>query len=442
MESTDGQLQVKYQKIVTEYSKIRAQANVLKKAVIDEQARNTDVRERLKEKEVELRRAEQELDSLTFRNQQLTKRVTVLQEELDRVQTKGSRKGRSESADSKTRTSLATPVSPPDQVLDEEFQKKILENAQLLSRLADDEVEIEALNDRIRHLEHKLDIGEKSKMELESKYSDTMEKLEREKAELQRRLNERLKLDETTSWSSGESKRDSYDLEPRIALPNHRRGNISPNSSPTMSRGSIKSRVPSASREESGDEYEVVKLSDLEKELNRWKARCRAAEIKRDELERKCVFSDSYKEDSLPPLKIENAIGKFSMPFATPEEVEVREGKTREYFLSEIDKLITEKHACQAKNLAIAAAIEVLNVHLETSELKREKCEIALSEALSNHERLQEDKEAQEGNYKTQLSTMSEHLANMNEKLVRRTEEIQRLKFDLANKIEKKGKQK
>lgn len=62
---------------------IRAQANVLKKAVIDEQARNTELRDQLKEKEVELRRAEQELDSLNFRNQQLTKRVTVLQEVRD-----------------------------------------------------------------------------------------------------------------------------------------------------------------------------------------------------------------------------------------------------------------------------------------------------------------------------------------------------------------------
>ena len=59
---------------------VRAQANVLKKAVLDEQARNSEIKDQLKEKEVELRRAEQELDSLTFRNQQLTKRVTVLQE--------------------------------------------------------------------------------------------------------------------------------------------------------------------------------------------------------------------------------------------------------------------------------------------------------------------------------------------------------------------------
>lgn len=76
-----------------------------------------------------------------------------------------------------------------------------------------------------------------------------------------------------------------------------------------------------------------------------------------------------------------------------------------------------------------------MNVHLDTSEEKREKCEAALLEALSNFKSLQEDKEVQEGNYKLQLSTMSEHLANMNEKLIRQTEEIQQLKFELSTKV-------
>lgn len=78
---------------------------------------------------------------------------------------------------------------------------------------------------------------------------------------------------------------------------------------------------------------------------------------------------------------------------------------------------------------------EVLNVHLETSESKREKCETALHETMLNWTSLQEDREVREGNYKSQLSTMSEHLANMNEKLIRQTEEIQQLKFELSNKV-------
>lgn len=76
-----------------------------------------------------------------------------------------------------------------------------------------------------------------------------------------------------------------------------------------------------------------------------------------------------------------------------------------------------------------------MNVHLDTSEAKREKCETELKETLSSWNRLQEDKEIQEGNYKAQLSTMSEHLANMNEKLIHQTEEIQQLKFELSNKV-------
>lgn len=59
---------------------------MLKKAVLEEQTRNAELRDVLKEKEQILRKAEQEMDSLTFRNQQLTKRVTVLQDELDHMQ--------------------------------------------------------------------------------------------------------------------------------------------------------------------------------------------------------------------------------------------------------------------------------------------------------------------------------------------------------------------
>lgn len=54
--------------------------------MLEEQTRNAELRDVLKEKEQILRKTEQEMDSLTFRNQQLTKRVTVLQDELDLMQ--------------------------------------------------------------------------------------------------------------------------------------------------------------------------------------------------------------------------------------------------------------------------------------------------------------------------------------------------------------------
>jgi Predicted coiled-coil domain-containing protein. len=56
---------------------------VLKKAVLEEQKQNGDLKQTLRSQEQSLRKNEQEMESLVFRNQQLTKRVTVLQDDLE-----------------------------------------------------------------------------------------------------------------------------------------------------------------------------------------------------------------------------------------------------------------------------------------------------------------------------------------------------------------------
>ncbi|XP_052823648.1 protein phosphatase 1 regulatory subunit 21 [Octopus bimaculoides] len=80
-------LQAKYQRLASEYSKLKAQIPVLKKAVVDEQALQEKLKVNIKEKDQSVRKYEQEVDSLTFRNQQLAKRVLFLQEELEQVST-------------------------------------------------------------------------------------------------------------------------------------------------------------------------------------------------------------------------------------------------------------------------------------------------------------------------------------------------------------------
>ncbi|XP_015588783.1 protein phosphatase 1 regulatory subunit 21 [Cephus cinctus] len=436
MEDVNGQLQTKYQKIATEYSKIRAQANVLKKAVIEEQSKNGELREQFKEKEVKLRRAEQELDSLTFRNQQLTKRVTVLQEELDSVQNKG-RKGRSKSSESKAAQS---PIAA-NRILDEEFQKKIVENAQLLSQIIDKDNEIEYLHERVQQLEYKIESYEKLKSEMECKSVDIIKKLEKEKAELERKLNSKQNVENPELCSNSEiksSQSGDYVSKSSVLVL----------SSPLPTQNSRNERKPTVEvtpLEEKNDELKIAKLFDLEKELSRWKAQYNILKIKYDELEAMNNEQNAHNQldtDSLAPKEITNMIGRLNTPFPIPEEIEAREAKIKDYFIREIDNLVNEKHLCHVKNLSIAANTEVMNVHLDTSEAKREKCEAFLLETLSKWRNLQEDKEEQEGNYKAQLSTMSEHLANMNDKLIQQTEEIQQLKFELANKNAKKGKQK
>lgn len=150
MDGISGDLQTKYQKVASEYSKVRAQVAVLKKAVLDEQTKNSELRDTLKEREQGLRKAEQEMDSLTFRNQQLTKRVTVLQDELESMSK--VKKSKSKTPDTSTGYN--------NEVMGEELHKTITENAKLLSLLHDKEEshrqDIEHLSQRIEQLEHEL----------------------------------------------------------------------------------------------------------------------------------------------------------------------------------------------------------------------------------------------------------------------------------------------
>lgn len=289
---------------------IRAQANVLKKAVIEEQTRNADIRNQLKEKEVELRRAEQELDSLTFRNQQLTKRVTVLQEELDKAQNK-SKKGSRNRQTPENNSQIPAAPPPPNNILDEEFQKKIVENAQLLSLISDKDSEIESLYERVQQLECKVDHCEKSKVESECQHQSTIDKLERERNDLQRKLNDRQKQEETVSWSSNEGKRDGYDFDARAMLSNHRQTEPSPFSSPSASRRSSKSLGEGRPQKppEDGNEFLYVKSCDLEKELSHWKAQYHILKIKHDEMEQKESTATSRAGDvALKPLEINNMV--------------------------------------------------------------------------------------------------------------------------------------
>lgn len=172
MDGIGGDLQTKYQKVASEYSKVRAQVAVLKKAVLDEQTKNSDLRDLLKEREQSLRKAEQEMDSLSFRNQQLTKRVTVLQDELDSM----SKSKKSKNKQPETNSGCS------NEVMGEELHKSITENAKLLSLLHDKEEshsqDIEHLNQRIEQLEHELRTQQEQ-------HKRAVAKLEMEKASAQ-----------------------------------------------------------------------------------------------------------------------------------------------------------------------------------------------------------------------------------------------------------------
>ncbi|NXF88663.1 PPR21 phosphatase, partial [Eubucco bourcierii] len=175
-------LQGKYQKLAQEYSKLRAQNQVLKKGVVDEQANSASLKEQLKMKDQSLRKLQQEMDSLTFRNQQLAKRVELLQDELALSEARGKKNKKSVESSSHLSQEQKS-------VFNEDLQKKIEENERLhiLFFEADEQHKrLEAeLRSRLEVLEADAAQHQAVVDSLTRKHTDTIEKLQNDKAKLE-----------------------------------------------------------------------------------------------------------------------------------------------------------------------------------------------------------------------------------------------------------------
>ncbi|XP_039563184.1 protein phosphatase 1 regulatory subunit 21 isoform X3 [Passer montanus] len=161
---------------------LRAQNQVLKKGVVDEQANSASLKEQLKMKDQSLRKLQQEMDSLTFRNQQLAKRVELLQDELALSEARG--KKNKKSVDSSSQLS-----QEQKSVFNEDLQKKIEENERLhiLFFEADEQHKrLEAeLRSRLEVLETDAAQHQAVVDSLTKKYTETIEKLQNDKAKLE-----------------------------------------------------------------------------------------------------------------------------------------------------------------------------------------------------------------------------------------------------------------
>lgn len=182
--SADSQtLQAKYQKLAAEFAKQRAQNTVLKKAVIEEQEKTKTLQETVRQKDQSIRKYEQEIDSLQFRNDQLSKRVAVLQEELDDYDGK-NRRGKSR-IDGMAR-------GDDNDVKDQELQIKIQENERLQRELYETTQEhkgtILTLQEKLEALERNSTDHQKILDEANGKHKMVLDKLNEERALLEAKL--------------------------------------------------------------------------------------------------------------------------------------------------------------------------------------------------------------------------------------------------------------
>ncbi|XP_030744963.1 centrosomal protein of 89 kDa isoform X2 [Sitophilus oryzae] len=113
----------------------------------------------------------------------LTKRISVLQQELQ-ISSR-SKKGKQKNVD----TTQVHDFS----VLDEEFQKKILENANLLSSISDKDLEITSFKEKIIWLEEKLLSLQKELTSSDDRHKDKLEKLQKDKETLVEKIKEFIK---------------------------------------------------------------------------------------------------------------------------------------------------------------------------------------------------------------------------------------------------------
>jgi protein phosphatase 1 regulatory subunit 21 len=148
----------------------------LKKAFTDEQSKNNELRDGLKEKDQSVRKLEQEVESLNFRNQQLAKRIGVLQEELSLI----NNVNHTTNKKSKNKHSTPTHNNSTDNsvdnnildVLNMELKNKITENEKLHLKL--NGIEMDYIS-RIDEMQKQLDL---IKSETEFKQKSITESLD------------------------------------------------------------------------------------------------------------------------------------------------------------------------------------------------------------------------------------------------------------------------
>lgn len=243
---------------------MRAQAGVLKRAVLEEQNKNATLREVVRVKETNLRRVEQEVDSLGFRNKQLEHRVASLQDDLCKDAAKKGGKNVKSKDKTANVNSLQTSIEPSS-VLSEEFQKKIFECAQLTSSLSDKSTEVQLQANRIEELENLV-------RSMNAEQTDIEAKLRREV--------ERLTV-------------KTHDLEAKLADATSIVG-----SDDTLYVSELEQQRSNNSSSNSGASKLEERLQALEKELVYWRTQCEVLQMK--------VKLDNSNANAIDQNKIDN----------------------------------------------------------------------------------------------------------------------------------------
>ncbi|XP_063695791.1 protein phosphatase 1 regulatory subunit 21 [Culicoides brevitarsis] len=373
-EGTD--LSTKYQKLASEYSKLRAQAGVLKRAVVEEQNKNAVVREQVRLKDLSVRRLEQEIDSLNFRNKQLELRCASLQEDL---QTQAKKKSGGKSGTSNKNSVVSLPADD-DPIIQSELQRRIIENAQLTSSLTDKNIEIQMYIDRLHELEDQLNRKGTEHQEIEKRLKREIESLHAKNTELENKVIEgasTLSCDDRLSVSGSEG-----------ASSNHQ------------------ATLTGSTPEE--------KIAALEKELNYWRTQYEIMKI-----------SESLGSEHLLATKV-NGPNSEEDAFTKKTLSECNENVSNEQliqnsFSKRIEAVLFEKCEAEAKIASHVVECENLRQHVELLNDELSSKDEAMKLVQQQLSMCEDDLASTRLTYEEQISVMTEQLISLSEQLAATT---------------------
>jgi len=440
-------LSAKYTKLAAEYSKVRAQLGVLKKAVLEEQSKNVSISEEMKVKEQMIRKSEAEMDSLNFRNQQLTRRVEILQEELDRKASEhsiGTRKktsgsdnnagnasgmhGKVVSGHFHRDTERVTASENLNSVMGEELQLKIAENAKLHAALdgVDKRYEdmIGGLQSRIKELEATMSKNAQAERADDTRLKELVHGLKTENAD----LTSTVKRLET---NLDDEKEKVMILQ--VQLDTHSKSNQKEKCTNSDMSNNCDSSYLSLINE-LNDKVENVKkqkddlnerLRKSEQEKEHWKVEYQLVQMKHDKLK-------NHMNDENQETHDHSSDNKLDLGIIVSEDKRIYENR--------ISELVADRLMADSKATNFYLECMALQKRIKFRENNKLTIEKELQNAQDRISNLHEGIGTTNSNYEEQISMLSEHVANMNEKLAEKTEEIQKLQFDLNQKRHKNGK--
>ncbi|XP_053671779.1 centrosomal protein of 63 kDa [Anopheles nili] len=385
----------KYQKLATEYSKLRAQASVLKRAVLEEQNKSASMRESLRLKEATLRKSEQEVDSLGFRNKQLERRVAALQENLEHELKKGTSgkavKTKASNSDNDTGISNAD-----ESVIAEELQKKILENAQLTNTVEDRSAEVKQLQNRIESLNREL----QQQAVVEQKLRKELELLTVRNSELESKVSEAA-----STIGSEDGLSVTTDVENHY---NHFTGS-SNSASQAQNNGSHNANTTAGGTLDDRVVY-------LEKELTHWRAQYELLKIETSSQMRKASKGEQ-KDDIFSQGS--DGINRTLEDNQQQNEAQTREQKLIACFTKSIEDLFLDKCRAESKLASHFIESQRLQTHLDIFKNRLKDREEANREEERRMRIIEDELSRTRLNYEEQISVLTEQVISLSDQLAK-----------------------